>query len=223
MLRAILHTLARFLFTLFSRMEVTGLENIPPCGGAILAANHLSRLDPALVFSVIERRDVTALVADKYRRNWLLRHLIEAVYGIWINRERADFHALREARDYLRSGGALGIAPEGTRSRTRALKEAKTGVAYLAHKADVPVIPVAIWGTEAAIAHLLRLHRPELHIHFGQPLYLTALAPGDRNAALQGNTDEIMCQIAVLLPPAYRGVYASHPRLQELLVENKLS
>jgi 1-acyl-sn-glycerol-3-phosphate acyltransferase len=217
MLRPILHALAHFLFTLLSRLEVAGLENVPERGGVILASNHLSRLDPPLVFALIGRGDLTALVADKYRRNWLLRPLIEAVHGIWINRERADFHALREAREYLHSGGALGIAPEGTRSRSRALKEAKTGVAYLAHKAGVPVIPVAIWGTETAIASLMRLRRPEIHVRIGRPFCLTTLAPGDRSAALQCNTDEIMCQIAALLPPTYHGVYASHPRLRELL------
>ena len=223
MLRLVLHNLAYFLFTLLSRLEVGGLENIPRSGGVILAANHLSRLDSPLVFSVVERGDITALVAVKYHRNWLLRPLIEAVHGIWIDRERADFHALREAREYLHNGGALGIAPEGTRSRTGALKEAKTGVAYLAHKAGVPVIPVAIWGTEAAISSLFRFHRPEIHVRFGPPFCLAVLAPGDRSAVLQGNTDEIMCRIAALLPLAYRGVYAIHPRLQELLAANQAS
>lgn len=223
MLRAILHSLARLLFTLLSRLEVAGLENIPPCGGAILAANHLSRLDSPLIFAVVERRDVTALVADTYQRNRLLRPLIEAVHGIWINRDRADFRALREARDYLRSGGVLGIAPEGTRSRSGALKEAKTGAAYLADKAEVPVVPVAIWGTELAIACLIRLRRPRIHVHFGQSFSLPQLDAGDRNAALQGNTDEIMCRIAALLPAAYRGVYADHPRLLELLAEGRSS
>jgi 1-acyl-sn-glycerol-3-phosphate acyltransferase len=219
MLRDLLHTLVRFLFYLLCRLEVLGLENIPPQGGAILAANHLSRLDSALVFAVVKRRDVTALVADTYRHNWLLRPLIEAVHGIWINREQADFQALRAARDYLRQGGLLGIAPEGTRSRSGALKEAKTGVAYLADKANVPVVPVALWGTETAVARLLSLRRPDLHIRFGQPFCLPPLAPGDRSAALQRNTDEIMCRIAALLPPAYRGVYADHPRLAQLLAQ----
>jgi 1-acyl-sn-glycerol-3-phosphate acyltransferase len=223
MLRVVLHTLARWLFTLLSRLEVSGLENIPQRGGVILAANHLSRLDSPLVFAMVERGDVTALVADKYRRNWLLRPLIEVVHGIWIDRERADFQALRAAREYLQNGGGLGIAPEGTRSHTGALKEAKTGVAYLADKANVPVVPVAIWGTEAAIAELSRLRRPVIHLTFGRPFCLPTLERSDRSAALQRNTDEIMCQIAALLPPAYRGVYAGHPRLSEILAHRKMS
>ncbi len=160
MQRKTLHAIARFLFRHLSHVEVIGLENVPPHGGLILAANHLGRLDAPLVFAVVERDDVTALVADKYIHNPFFNWMINGVHGIWINRETADFRALRVARDYLQQGGALGVAPEGTRSRTRALIQAKTGVAYLADKAGVPVVPVAITGTEKAVSTLFRLETP---------------------------------------------------------------
>jgi 1-acyl-sn-glycerol-3-phosphate acyltransferase len=110
----------------------------------------------------------------------------------------------------------LGIAPEGTRSLTGAMIPAKTGVAYLADKAGVPIIPVAIWGTEKAVAQLKRLRRPDIHVRFGKPLDLPKLERGDREAALQRNTDLIMCSIARMLPEKYRGVYAGHPCLEAL-------
>jgi 1-acyl-sn-glycerol-3-phosphate acyltransferase len=217
MLRALIRTIVRFLFKLLSRLDVLGMEHIPATGPGILAANHLGRLDSALAFSLIDRTDISCLVADKYQNNLLLRPLVNALHGIWINREQADFRALRQALDYIKGGGMLGIAPEGTRSKTGALMPAKTGVAYLAARAGVLVVPAGIWGTETAITQLFHLRRPLIHVRFGQPFRLPPLERGDRNLGLQENTDEIMCQIAALLPPAYRGVYAEHPKLNTIL------
>jgi 1-acyl-sn-glycerol-3-phosphate acyltransferase len=219
MQRKILQAIARFLFRLLSHVEVIGLGNVPPQGGLILASNHLGRLDAPLVFTVVERDDVTALVADKYIHNPFFNWMVNGVHGIWINRETADFRALRVARDYLQQGGALGVAPEGTRSRTRSLIQAKTGVAYLADKTGVPVVPVAIIGTEDAISKLIHLRRPRIQIRFGKPFCLEPSERHARGSSLDQNTDEIMCRIAALLSPEYRGVYAGHPRLQELLRE----
>ncbi len=219
MARRILRYIVRFLFHLLCRLNVEDIECANVEGGAILVANHLSRLDAPLVFAIAPRADITGLVADKYLKSFWIRPLVEAVRGIWINREQADFQALRAALQYLRSGGMLGIAPEGTRSRSGGLQPAKTGAAFLAQKAGVPIIPVAIWGTESAIAKLLRLQRPHIYIRFGPPFYLSASNRGDRSRALQRDTDEIMCRIAALLPAEYRGVYAHHPRLLELLNE----
>jgi 1-acyl-sn-glycerol-3-phosphate acyltransferase len=223
MLRTLLRSIVRLLFMLLSRLDVQGLENIPPTGPSILAANHLGRLDSPLMFSLVDRTDITSLVADKYQHNPLLRPLVNAVHGIWINREQADFRALHQALDYIEGGGMLGIAPEGTRSKTGALMPAKTGVAYLAGHAGVFVVPVGIWGTETAIALLCRLRRPLIHVRIGQPFHLPPLERGDRSASLQKNTAEIMCHIAALLPPAYRGVYAEHPMLRALLEDHRAS
>lgn len=217
MLRTFLRAVVGFLFRLLTRMEVEGLENLPVEGGAILAANHLSRLDAAFVFILLDRQDVTGLVADKYITHPFFRWLVNAAGGIWLNRDSADFSALREARDYLNRGSMLGIAPEGTRSRTGALAQAKTGVAYLAEKVKAPIVPVAITGTEKAFHELFRLRRPRLTIRFGKAFTLPPLERGERSVGLKRNTDEIMCQIAALLPEEYRGVYKEHERLKELL------
>ena len=217
MLRAFLRSLFRFLFSVLTRLEVEGLENVPPQGGVILASNHLALLDAPLVFILLERQDATGLVADKHKKNFLLHWLVNSVHGIWINRESADFQALREARGYLMKGGIVGIAPEGTRSRTGHLMPAKTGVAYLAEKACVPIVPVAIFGSEKIFHQLLRLRRAFIKVRFGEPFLLPPLDRRDRNEALRRNTDEIMCRIAVMLPQSYRGVYHDHPRLSEFM------
>lgn len=209
-MRNAIRSFIRFLIKTLGRVEVIGLENVPPQGGCLLAVNHLSRVDPVLVFGLVERDDLTALVADKYQKNPFIRWLVNGVRGMWINREEADFQALRTARDFLQRGGALGIAPEGTRSQTGGLLPAKEGVAFLAAKADVPIIPVAISGSEKTVHEWLRLRRPRIRVEFGAPFRLPPLDRRDRAGSLQRNTDEIMCRIAALLPRAYRGVYADH-------------
>jgi 1-acyl-sn-glycerol-3-phosphate acyltransferase len=217
--RIIVRSIFRFLFRILARVDVQGVENIPVQGGAILAANHVGILDAPLIFTLLERQDATGLVADKYKKKPFFRILIGAVNGIWLNREAADLTAIRQARDYLHKGGLLGIAPEGTRSHTGALIPAKTGVAYLADKAGAPIVPIAISGSEEAVSSWLHLRRVPVRIRIGTPFNLAPLERGDRDGSLLRNTDEIMCRIAAMLPPAYWGVYADHLRLKELLAE----
>lgn len=221
--RRALRGIFRVLFRLLTRLEVSGIENIPKEGGFIFSTNHLSVIDPPLVFGWLERDDATTLVAKKHRRNTFYRWLLNSVDGIWINRQEADFKALRAARKYLEEGGVLGIAPEGTRSSTGALIQGKTGVAYLADKANVPILPAAITGTDGAVPQILRLKRPRITFQVGELLYLPPLERTERDAALRRNTDELMCRIAAMLPERYRGVYQDHPRLQELLVSKEHS
>lgn len=208
MLRAILYAFFRGFFALLTRLRVEGLEHVPDTGGVILAANHMSILDAPLVFSILKRSDITGLVGDSYQRNPVIRPIVNAVGGIWINRDAADLAALRAARDYLRAGHGLGIAPEGTRSRIGALIPAKTGVAYLADKAGVPIVPVAIEGSEKVTAGILRLRRPRLVVRFGAPFSLPPVNRASREADLERNTDFIMGAIAGLLPERYHGAYA---------------
>lgn len=220
-LRNVIASAVQLLFDILSHTQIIDGHNVPAQGGCILAMNHLSRLDPAVAYITIDRQDMTALVADKYKSTIGISWLVNIFNGIWVNREEADMKAIREARDYLRNGGALGIAPEGTRSLTKGLIPAKTGVAFLADKAQVPLVPIAIWGTETAFKDLAHFRRAKITIRFGEPFYLEPLDRADRNGSLLRNTDEIMCRIATMLPPEYRGEYANHPRLQELIQTNR--
>jgi 1-acyl-sn-glycerol-3-phosphate acyltransferase len=119
----------------------------------------------------------------------------------------------------MEAGNALVIAPEGTRSRTGALIEGKPGVAYLAARSGFPVIPVAITGTEDKVifGNVKRLRKSKVTLTGGKPFVIPPLPKENRDEALQKDTDEIMCQIACMLPERYRGVYAEHSRLKELL------
>ena len=217
-LRSTLQKTFHIIFQLLTHMEIEGLEEFPTKGGYLIAANHLSIIDPVVVFAYTKRKDITALVAKKHLKNPFFRMLVNTVGGIWLNREEADTHALRAAINYLQGGGIIGISPEGTRSRdSQALQPTKMGVAYLADKASVPIIPVAIMGTENTFSELVKFRRPHITVRFGKPFTLPAVTRNNRDLALRQNTDEIMCQIAAMLPPNYHGIYANHPRLQELL------
>ncbi len=220
MLRYLLRLLIRGFFQFFTRFEVQGLAHIPSHGGALLAVNHLSRFDPPVLYCVIKRRDLTALVADKYKSYPIIVLVVKIVDGIWIHREDTDFRALRDATKYLQNGGILGIAPEGTRTGSRGLIAAKTGVAYLADKAGVPVIPVAVSGTDRIFQGWAKLRRPPVIVRIGEPFTLPPLERKNRAAQLQDITDEIMLRIAAMLPEEYRGVYADDPRLEAYLVNS---
>ena len=220
-LRRFIHLLMKFIFFKIFDTQVYGLENIPRVGNGLVATNHVGTLDAPLVFVAVERQDITALVAKKHQKSPLMRFLFNAVGGIWLNREEADTQAMRQALDHLKSGKLLGIAPEGTRSKTGAMIPAKTGVAYLADRAKAPIIPAAITGSYRAVWGLLRLKRPHIAIRFGEPFTLPPIERKTREAGMQRNTDEIMCRIAAMLPPEYWGVYADHPRLKEILGTNQ--
>ncbi|MEW6717812.1 MAG: lysophospholipid acyltransferase family protein [Chloroflexota bacterium] len=219
MLKKFLHRIARWLFRYLTHTQIYGLENLPSEGAYILATNHLSRFDPPLIFALIDREDVTALVAKKYLRYPFFRILVNAVDGIWLDRENPDPKALRAAWTHLREGGIIGIAPEGTRSSSHALLPAKSGVAFLATKAGVSIVPVGITGTENIISDGYHLRRSHITVRIGKPFYLPRLNRKDKDSSLRRNTDEIMCRIAFLLPPRYRGVYSDHSRLKALLSE----
>jgi 1-acyl-sn-glycerol-3-phosphate acyltransferase len=206
---------------LVSRLKVVDRQNAPLDESFVLASNHIGRLDAALVYHFSQRQDIIMIVAEKYRKIPLIPWFVKQLDGIWVDRFNADFSAVRETLNRLKKGGVLVLAPEGTRSPTGKLQKAWAGASYMAAKAEVPILPVALIGSEDAnvVAHLRRMRRTEITIRVGKAFRLPPLPKKDRDAALEAYTDEIMCRIAVLLPPEKRGEYADHPRLTELLEE----
>jgi 1-acyl-sn-glycerol-3-phosphate acyltransferase len=211
----------RFLVRTLTQFQVIGRENLPATGGVLLTTNHLSRLDTPLLLAITERQDLVGIVAKKYQKKPFFKWILNKVGAmVWMDRSRTDFSALRDALYHLRTGAIVGIAPEGTRSsESKGLLEGKQGAALLAGRASVPVVPVGIVGSEKINQHWLRLRRPPVTIRIGRPYTLPEIDRENRQAWLSHYTDEIMCRIAALLPPDYRGFYSSHPRLKELLAE----
>ncbi len=130
--------------------------------------------------------------------------------GNWINRDIADFSAIHKAAKALNEGLALGIAPEGTRSKNGQLQAGKPGTLMLAVKTGVPIVPVGITGTETSLHDLARLRRPRLTARFGKPFTIPPFERGSRSQDLKKWTRELMLRIAALLPESYRGVYRDH-------------
>jgi|YelNatPaOPRAMG01_1025707.scaffolds.fasta_scaffold02824_1 1-acyl-sn-glycerol-3-phosphate acyltransferase len=219
--REALRVIIQFLVHTLVDVEYVGLENVPPEGQAvILATNHMSRADIPILFVIPHRHDVTALVTNKYKKYPIFYWILRAAQIIWIDRDIADFAAMRAALEALRTKGvALGIAPEGTRSSVGRLLEGKPGVVFLAERARVPIVPVAIAGSEKVFRMLGRLRRPHVTVRFGRPFSLPPLDRANRDEWQKSCIDEIMCRIAAMLPEEYRGFYAHHPRVQELLAE----
>ncbi|HUF39043.1 MAG TPA: lysophospholipid acyltransferase family protein [Anaerolineales bacterium] len=213
----LLRRIVRAIIFTLCRVEQVGAEHIPPSGGVLQAVNHLSWIDGPLIFAVYTRRDVTALAATKYRRNALSRWLLDSARVIWVDREHPEPRALKEAVRFMRQGGLVGIAPEGTRSKTGGLMPAKPGVAFLAKQAGVPIQAVGVTGTERVFRMLATFRRPRIRVSFSPVFELPRVDGDDRDEILRIYTDEIMCRIAALLPPEYRGVYTDHPRLLQLL------
>lgn len=206
----------RSVTALLTRQRVEGRHWIPE-PPYILAVNHLGLFDVPFVYGYLGGPHISAWAAEKYENHLLFGTLLKAGSAIFIQRGKVDRRAIQAAVIWLNGGKAFALAPEGTRSANASLARGKTGVAYLADEANAPVVPVAITGTEAVGRHLLRLQRALLTCRIGEPVRLPPVSVEDRMADLRRNTDEIMCRLAALLPPSYRGVYDDHPRTAELL------
>ena len=215
-----IRSIVRFIMNIIADVEVVGLEKLPQ-GNVILAANHLGRLDTAVLIYALEREDLILAVAEKYKDHPLFGAIGRSVNAIWLNRFEADFAALREVLARMQKGGLMVIAPEGTRSKSEALQEGKMGVAFLASKSGYPVMPIALTGTEdrGVIENLKRFRRSKIKAVAGELFYIEIPKGKGREEAMRNATDEIMCQIAAKLPESYRGFYKDYPRVEELLLK----
>ena len=202
----VIRVIINVLIDLLVRREYIGLENFPE-PPYILVTNHLSVFDTPILLTICPHT-IRALVAAKHKRNPIYRPLLVTMGSIWVRRGEVDRQALRESLAVLKEGGVLGVAPEGTRARgTYALQPGKTGAAYLATRADVPIVPVALSGTEHMKRNLPRLRRTDVRAVVGKPFRLPENGRV-RGEKLHEYTDLIMHRIAELLPEEYRGVYS---------------
>jgi 1-acyl-sn-glycerol-3-phosphate acyltransferase len=218
-MRNFIRWLVRLLFNIIARVEVKGYENLPKEGSFVIATNHLGIVDAPIAFYALDRWDMFVLIAEKWEKIALFRWLGKYFNFIFIDRYNPDFKNLRKAISLMEEDNILVIAPEGTRSRVGSLIEAKPGVSYLATRLNRPILPVALTGTEdsALFGNLKKLRRAHITVTAGPTFTLPPLPRENRDEVLKQYTDEIMCRIAALLPEKYRGVYADHPRLMEIL------
>ncbi len=205
----LLYGVASVGFRFASRLTVVGRENIPMDGSVIIAANHTHNMDPAVIGAVmpwpvkfLAKRELVT------EGNACTRWLVRTWGMIPIRRDRVDREALRMASEYLDSGGAIGMFPEGTRSRASGMAKARPGTAFLSVATGAPVLPVSIEGL-AGLGHnpLRALRRPRLTVRVGPLLEFGDGAGSEKAGQLERVTDEIMGAIAGLLPHHMRGYY----------------
>lgn len=218
-MRNFLRWLIRFIFSLIARVEVNGYEHLPKEGNCVVATNHVGFADVPIGLFALNRWDIFVMIGEKWEKVGLFRWASQYFNLIFIDRFNPDINTLRKVISLMEKNNILVIAPEGTRSHTGALIEAKPGVSYLAAKLNRPIVPVGITGTEdkTILDNLKRLRRSHITVTAGPAFTLPPLPRENRDQALKQYTDEIMCRIAAILPEKYRGVYADHPRLKELL------
>jgi 1-acyl-sn-glycerol-3-phosphate acyltransferase len=198
--------LFRLFFRSFCRWQVQGRENIPATGGAILAPNHISHLDPPLV-GAASPRPVYFMAKRELFSVPLLGKIIRRTHAFPVSRDRPDREALKRAYQLLAAGELLVMFPEGTRSLDGRLQAPEAGFAMIAAKARVPVIPIALIGANRVLPKGSIFARPgKIKVRIGAPIcYDASLTGGEGRASLRRFAEQVMQAVGQMLPPEMGG------------------
>jgi len=198
----------RLLFAMLCDLRIVGRERIPQDGPLILVSNHIHFVDPPLIGRALPRKVLFMAKSELFEipvLGWIVRHFD----AFPVRRGTADRQALRNALDALRMGHVIGLFPEGTRSRTGAMRPAHAGAALVALRGNATIVPVAIDGTDQIFSALKSLRRARVTVTFGEPFRLEDI---DGLREQRGDLDTVlgsmMARVAALLPPWRRGVFA---------------
>jgi 1-acyl-sn-glycerol-3-phosphate acyltransferase len=205
----------RTLVRLLCRVDDAQLAKVPDRGPLIVVANHVTFLEVPVVYTHLQPRPLAGFAKVETWDNPLLRILADLWGAIPIHRGEADMAALRQGLKALEAGRILGVAPEGTRSGDGCLQRGIPGIVLLALRSGAPLLPLVHHGGERFWQNLKRLRRTDFHLAVGRTFYLDASGVKVDGRIRQQMTDEIMYQLAALLPPAYRGVYSDLDKASE--------
>lgn len=203
-----MRALARVLFPLLFNLKLIGRQNVPKQGPFIIASNHLHWTDVPLVPAYLNSQVIYIAKEELFsgKPGWLVRFL----GAIPVRRGEADRQLLRASDDLLKRGKILVIFPEGHRSDNHQLIPAHAGLGMIALRAGVPVVPVAICGSE----HAFKKFRPRITITYGEPMILRPKGNKITKEDISEATETVMRRIASMLPLAYRGVYSDEASAQ---------
>lgn len=204
--------LANFTFKrlarILCRVDDSQWPKFPAKGPLLLVANHINFLEVPVMYTHLQPRPITGFVKAENWEKPFFRWLFTLWGGIPLHRGEADMAAMRAGLAALEAGKILTVAPEGTRTGDGRLIRGHPGIVLLALKTAVPILPVAYYGGEQFWANLRRLRRTDFNVRVGRPFTLDAHGQRVTKEMRQQMVDEIMYQIARLLPPEYRGYYA---------------
>lgn len=164
------HRLTNLFCKVIGHLEARGVSHIPREGGVLLVANHISLLDPVIIGSAANREIHFMGRSDLFNVP-ILGKIITAYNAYPVNRWKPDLGALRRTVSLLKEGNAVLIFPEGTRSLDGKLGKTHDGACFIAHRANVPTIPVFHSGTERLLPRgSRRIRRAKLTVNFGEPI-----------------------------------------------------
>ncbi|MGH8022460.1 MAG: lysophospholipid acyltransferase family protein [Limisphaerales bacterium] len=195
----------RLIFATYFRWRVIGADNVPKTGGVILAANHVSYLDPPLVGAGL-RRLINYLARQSLFRFPLVGRLLRSWHSVPVDREGGGARGLKIILDRLLGGAGIILFPEGTRSHDGKLQPAQPGIGLVVIKSEAPVVPVRIFGTYEAWGRNKTFPRPRrITLRYGHPMGFETLRAEARQcskerlkAIYQEIADEIMRAIGAL-------------------------
>lgn len=199
------------LLHLFVRIEVDKLAQIPAKGPLLLFTNHINFLEGPIVYTDLQHRherDLTGFAKIEFWNNPVTAFLFETWDTIPLRRGEADLSAIKGAVARIKAGAVFAMAPEGTRSHDAKLRRAHPGIAMLGYMSGAPIIPFAGYGHEKYVSDIKRFRRPTYNLVVGKPFRLDAGGRRVKGDMRQEMADEIMYQLAELLPEQYRGEYA---------------
>ncbi len=200
--------LIKRLVRILCRVHDRELARVPKQGPLILVSNHINFIEVPVMYTHLHPRPMTAFAKTETWDSPLLGGLADLWGAIPLQRGEADTTALRAGLKALDENLILCMAPEGTRSGDGRLQRGHPGVALMALRSNAPVLPVVFYGGERLRANLRRLRRTDFHIAVGRSFYLSPNGTKVTREVRQQMADEIMGQMAALLPPAYRGAYS---------------
>ncbi len=213
----VLRVIIKFIVYVFAgSYKVVGRENVPATGPYLLVTNHMSAADVPVLLISFPGLSPRFFAGEKWETHWFFGPLMKLGGAIYIKRGEVDRKALREALAAIEQGDVFGLAPEGTRSRTKKMIRGRDGAAYLASKANIPILPVGLVNTDVVFGNMRRLRRTRMECHIGQPFTLPDLGHRPKSHELSAYTHLIMVHIAALLPERYHGYYADSPALAAL-------
>lgn len=202
------NALLRFLLRIACRLDMKELDRLPRKGPAVFIMNHINFLEAPLFGSFLYPRPLAAMSKKENSSHPVISYFARLWNAIPVDRGAAAGEAFRACDRWLARGGILGLAPEGTRSGDGVLRPGKAGVALIAHRAGVPVWPIAHWGGESFWSNLKRLRRTRVNVRVGRPFFIEPEG-GMTRSNRQEVADEIMARIAELMPARYRGAYSA--------------
>ncbi len=190
------------------RVDRSPLTAVPAQGPLIIIANHINFLEAPILYTSLLPRPITGFGKAEFWSRPATRFLFTLWDLIPLHRGEADVEAMRRGLQALQAERIMAVAPEGTRSYHGRMQKAHPGVVILGLRSGAPFIPIAHYGGEKFSHNIKRLRRTDFHIVVGRPFYLDAQGQRVTQELRQRMVDEMMGQIAAMLPEAYRGYYA---------------